>query len=202
MLISISLLGQAVARLPDGRLNANHPLFPVILRVTEFQANNVDPVTDVSRKEILPYDTVQYFDQLIDHDDPSKGTFKVRYLTTWEYYNPGGPIILIMPCEVNGDGTSPFHPISVNIKDSRRVRTFLGFWGHLANQTIKGQIAKQEGGATIVVEHRFNGLSNPYSDLSVKSFEVHTLDQAIEYFLLLHNKRETPFPRRRPGWAR
>lgn len=31
----------------------------------------------------------------------------------------------------------------------------------------------------MVLEHRFFGLSNPYPDLSEKSFKYHTLDQAV-----------------------
>jgi len=55
-----------------------------------------------------------------------------------------------------------------------------GYWPYLTNKTLPGMIAQQEGGATIVYEHRFYGLSNPYPDLSVQSFSVHTLEQAIE----------------------
>lgn len=36
-----------------------------------------------------PLDTTYYFDQLIDHDDPSLGTFQQRYWHTWEFYEPG-----------------------------------------------------------------------------------------------------------------
>ena len=46
-------------------------------------------------------------------------------------------------------------------------------------------IAQQQNGTTIVLEHRFYGLSNPLPDLSVKSFRLHTIQQAIddlEYF--------------------
>lgn len=46
--------------------------------------------------------------------------------------------------------------------------------------TIDGQIAQQQNGATIVMEHRFYGESNPYNDLSVASLKVHTIQQAIE----------------------
>lgn len=71
---------------------------------------------------------------------------------------------------------------------------FLGYWGYLTNRTIGGLIAQQEGGATIVIEHRFYGLSNPYPDLSVKSFEVHTVDQAIEDFDYFAKNVKLPFP--------
>ena len=30
-----------------------------------------------------------------------------------------------------------------------------------------------------MIEHRFYGLSNPYANLSVESFEYHTIEQAI-----------------------
>jgi len=60
----------------------------------------------------------------------------------------GGPIILLTP-ESNADG----------------------FEGYLTDKTNNGQIAQQQKGATIVLEHRFYGQSNPckcitYSKLS------------------------------------
>lgn len=63
--------------------------------------------------------------------------------------------------------------------------TFPGHTVFLTNQTLSGAIAQQQNGAAIVLEHRFFGLSNPYPDLSVTSFRVHTIQQAIddlEYF--------------------
>lgn len=62
---------------------------------------------------------------------------------------------------------------------------FLDYTGYLTNLTINGLIAQQEKGATIVLEHRYYGLSNPYPDLSVESLQYHTIQQAIddlEYF--------------------
>lgn len=61
----------------------------------------------------------------------------------------------------------------------------IGYYGYLTNATINGQIAQQQNAATIVVEHRFYGYSNPYNNLSVESLQVHTIQQAIddlEYF--------------------
>lgn len=43
---------------------------------------------------------------------------------------------------------------------------------HEANQ--ERTIAQQEGGATVIDEHRFCGLRNLYSGLSVQNFSVHT----------------------------
>jgi pimeloyl-ACP methyl ester carboxylesterase len=60
-----------------------------------------------------------------------------------------------------------------------------GYQGYLTNGTINGQIAQQEKGATIVFEHRFFGLSNPYNNLTVQSLQLLTLDQStadVAYF--------------------
>ena len=60
-----------------------------------------------------------------------------------------------------------------------------GYSGYLNNHTLNGLVADQQNGATVVLEHRFYGLSNPFPDLSSQSFRVHTIQQAIddlEYF--------------------
>lgn len=54
------------------------------------------------------------------------------------------------------------------------------YTGYLTNATINGQIAQAQSGATIVLEHRFYGLSNPYPNLDVSSLQYHTIPQAIE----------------------
>lgn len=105
-----------------------------------------------------PYNTTYYFDQLIDHNDSSKGTFQQRYWHTAEYYQEGGPIIFMNAGEVNA---APYY-------------------GYVTNSTINGVIAQKYGGAAIVLEHRFFGLSNPYPNLDVSSFQYHTIAQAIE----------------------
>ncbi|KAH8094922.1 peptidase S28 [Cristinia sonorae] len=119
--------------------------------------------TDVNGQALPPLDTVYTFNQLVDHTNTRSGTFKQRYWHTWEYYKPGGPIIIFMPGESNADG----------------------YYSFLTNQMIPGMIAQQEHGATIVLEHRFFGLSNPKPDLTVASLKLHTIQQAIddlEYF--------------------
>ncbi|KAI0771704.1 peptidase S28 [Trametes elegans] len=55
----------------------------------------------------------------------------------------------------------------------------------LEDDTNTGVMAEKFSGAAIVLEHRFFGESNPYPDLSVASYSVHTVQQAIddlEYF--------------------
>ncbi|KAH6914760.1 serine carboxypeptidase S28-domain-containing protein [Coprinopsis sp. MPI-PUGE-AT-0042] len=121
------------------------------------------PVVGQGGTLLPPYNTVYQFDQLKDHTKPSKGTFKQRFWFTPEFYQRGGPIVLYMPGEMNA----------------------AGYTGYLTNITFPGVLAQQQKGATIVLEHRFYGESNPYPDLSVKSLQVHTIQQAIddlEYF--------------------
>jgi hypothetical protein len=47
------------------------------------------PLADVNGTQLPPLTTVYLFDQLIDHADPSKGTFQQRYWFDWEFYKPG-----------------------------------------------------------------------------------------------------------------
>ncbi|KAK0220796.1 serine carboxypeptidase S28-domain-containing protein [Armillaria nabsnona] len=109
-------------------------------------------------RALPPYNTTYYFDQLIDHNDPSKGTFQQRYWHTAEHYQEGGPIIFMNAGEVNA---APYY-------------------GYVTNSTINGVIAQKYSGAAIVLEHRFFGESNPYPNLNVTSFQYHTIAQAIE----------------------
>ncbi|KAG5639714.1 hypothetical protein H0H81_005897 [Sphagnurus paluster] len=158
----LALLSQlAIAILPDGRPHANVMRPPGIPFVKVVAPDA--PVVSRNGTELPPYSTTYFFDQLIDHNNPSLGTFKQRFWHTWEYYEPGGPIILSTPGEGNADG----------------------YYTYLTNRTINGQIAQQQNGSTIVLEHRFYGFSNPRPDLSVESLKLHTLQQAIddlEYF--------------------
>ncbi|KAI6044409.1 serine carboxypeptidase S28-domain-containing protein [Pisolithus marmoratus] len=100
------------------------------------------------------------------------GTFEQRYWMDWEYYKPGGPVILMTPGEVNAQN----------------------YTGHLTNDTINGLIAQQQNGATIVIEHRFFGLSNPYPDLSSQSLAVLTIQQAIDDLVYFAQQANLPMP--------
>ena len=57
--------------------------------------------------------------------------------------------------------------------------------GYLTNATINGLLAQREHGATIVLEHRYFGQSQPKDDLSDANLQFLTIQQAIddlEYF--------------------
>lgn len=157
---ALACIGAVQAVLPDGRLHANvfpKPALPIVNLAKQ------GPVTSRNGTELPPYNTWYYFNQLIDHTNPSLGTFVQRYYFTYEKYEPGGPIILMTPGEANAER----------------------YYTYLTNSTINGLIAQQQNAATVVLEHRFYGLSNPYPDLSAKSLRVHTIQQAIddlEYF--------------------
>lgn len=80
------------------------------------------PAHLAARDTTPPLNTTYYFDQLIDHNDTSKGTFQQRYQMTWEWYEAGmlrygclyyefllivwegGPIVLFTPGEAAIDG--------------------------------------------------------------------------------------------------
>ena len=56
----------------------------------KISAPDSTPTSNLAGNDPLPpYNTWYYFDQLIDHNDPSAGTFVQRYYHTWEYYQPG-----------------------------------------------------------------------------------------------------------------
>jgi len=153
----------------NGKLTANVGIRPGVPKVASAVGS---PVTSRNGTALPPYDTIYYFNQLIDHNNPDLGTFSQRYWFTYEFYEAGGPIILFTPGEVNADG----------------------YDGYLTNGTMNGMIAEQESGATIVLEHRFFGLSNPYNNLSVESLQLHTIQQAIDDLVYFANTVDLPMP--------
>ncbi|KIY62976.1 peptidase S28 [Cylindrobasidium torrendii FP15055 ss-10] len=141
------LLGAAAIRLPG------IPLVEVEITSTAYSDDESEGVVKAP-----PYNTTYYFDQLIDHNDPSRGTFQQRFWHSAEYYEPGGPIILMNAGEVNG----------------------AAYYGYVTNSTINGVLAQKYHGAAIVLEHRFFGLSNPIANLNTESLELLTVNQTIE----------------------
>lgn len=148
----------ANASLRDGRPHANMMPPPSIPSVPPTTGA---PVITKRGNLIPPYNTIYYFDQLIDHKKPALGTFKQRYYHTWEFYEPGGPIILSTPGET---------PITYGS----------GYSQYLTNKTLHGAMAQSTNGSVILLEHRFFGLSNPRPDLSSESLKLLTIEQSIE----------------------
>lgn len=77
------------ARTADGRLHANVPPRPSVPKVGAPTVEEAGPVTSRNGTILPPYNTTYYFDQLIDHNNPSKGTFKQRFWHTYEWYERG-----------------------------------------------------------------------------------------------------------------
>lgn len=100
------------------------------------------------------------FDQLIDHSNKSLGTFKQRYWYGTEHWKgPGSPIYLISPGEQSGDGFN---------------RTWL------TSQRLSGLMAKETGGAIVILEHRYWGESSPYTNLTEENLKYLTLENALK----------------------
>lgn len=113
------------------------------------------------------------FDQLLDHSNPSLGTFKQRFWYGTEYWKgPGSPIYLVNPGEQAADG--------FNVT-------------YTSQQRLTGRFAKETGGAVVVVEHRYWGQSSPFANLTVKNLQYHTLKNAIHDMTYFANNWIAPF---------
>jgi hypothetical protein len=77
-LLSISFVDAAI---PNAMLRGR----PVIPQISVPEHLLTSPNGTV----LPPLTTVYYFDQLIDHNDSSLGTFQQRYWMNWEFYTDG-----------------------------------------------------------------------------------------------------------------
>ena len=101
--IAALLASPTLARFRDGRAHANIPPLPAPPIVQVPSAS----VTSRNGTELPPLNTTYFFDQLIDHDNPSLGTFKQRFWFSAEFYEPGGAIVLMTPGEANAERMYP-----------------------------------------------------------------------------------------------
>ncbi|KAG2132870.1 serine carboxypeptidase S28-domain-containing protein [Suillus bovinus] len=163
-LASLLLAGPASAAIPNVILRgmSSLPKLPVPDRI----------ITSPNGTVLPPITTVYYFNQLIDHKNPRLGTFQQRYWMNWEFYRPGGPIILMTPGEGAADDATVF----------------------ITNHSINGLIAQQQNGTAILIEHRFFGYSNPYDNLTSQSLAVLTIQQAIDDLEYFANTADLPMP--------
>jgi hypothetical protein len=145
-------------------------MFPRLSAVEplEFTADEVVQIASAS----FPLTGNGTFETFIDHDNPKLGKFPLRYwynATTWK--GPGSPIVLMTPGEIAADN----------------------YGGYLTDRSMTGVYARELGGAVVMVEHRYYGDSTPYTRLSTKALQFHTLDQAVADFALLARKLALPF---------
>jgi hypothetical protein len=80
-LTSLLLVGVARAAIPNAILRGM-PSLPKLPVPEHF-------ITSPNGTALPNITTIYYFDQLIDHNNPSLGTFQQRYWMNWEFYEPG-----------------------------------------------------------------------------------------------------------------
>lgn len=113
------------------------------------------------------------FNQLIDHSNPSLGTFKQRYWYGTKYWNgPGSPIILVSMAEQDASGSN---------------QTYLGL------SSMPGVMAQAVGGAVIILEYRYFGASSPFDQLTVENLQYLTLDNLAKDQTYFANNFDPPF---------
>ncbi|KAJ5732680.1 Peptidase S28 [Penicillium malachiteum] len=114
------------------------------------------PATGSSTKDTIQEST---FEQLLDHSNPSLGTFSQRYWYNSEWWaGEGSPVVLFTPGEVAADE----------------------YTGYLDNDTITGLYAQEIQGAVIVLEHRYWGESSPYDVLTTENLQYLTLENSVK----------------------
>jgi hypothetical protein len=112
------------------------------------------------------------FKQLIDHSDPSLGTFdQFYYYDTTNWKGPGSPVILFTPGEVNATR----------------------YYSYLTPNRTTGVLAQEIGAAVIVLEHRYWGTSTPFTDLKTENMKYLTLENAIKDMTYFANHADLPF---------
>lgn len=115
------------------------------------------------------------FEQLIDHNDPSLGTFSQFYFYDTTYWKgPGSPVILFTPGEVNATR----------------------YYSYLTTNRTTGLLAERIGAATIVLEHRYWGVSSPFDDLTTENLQYLTLENALKDMTYFANHVKLPFAKR------
>ncbi|PMD59013.1 uncharacterized protein K444DRAFT_531836 [Hyaloscypha bicolor E] len=113
-----------------------------------------------------------FFTQLLDHDNPNKGTFKQKYWYNFQYWKgPGSPVVLFTP------GESAAGP----------------YGAYLTNVTLTGLLGQELNGAVVMVEHRYWGESSPYADLTAETLQLLNLHQAIHDFVYFAKTVDLPF---------
>lgn len=112
------------------------------------------------------------FQQLLDHNDPSLGTFNMSFRWNSEFWTgPGAPVVFHTPGE---------YPASE-------------FGDYVNNQSLMGMIGQEIGGALVLMEHRYWGDSSPFSVLTTENLTYLTIENAIKDTTYFARNVELPF---------
>ncbi|KAJ4010984.1 hypothetical protein NW752_007477 [Fusarium irregulare] len=116
------------------------------------------------------------FHQLIDHDNPSLGTFEQRYWYSLNYANGSSPpVVLIAPLDA----------------EAEQVK----FWLH-DDYVIGGMIAKRIGAVMLMLENRYFGKSSPFQNLTTENMKFYTEDQIIRDKIHFAKTADLPFAKK------
>lgn len=176
MLSSLSVIGAAVlafqAQITDASLIGKQKLqIPPALAFGETAQGLLTARSLGLESRAVPANE-STFEQLIDHDNPSLGTFSQRFWWSEQFWaGPGSPVVLFTPGEVAADG----------------------YTGYLTNETIVGLFGEAISGATIVLEHRYWGESSPFSNLTTENLQYLTLKNSIADLVNFAKTVELPF---------
>lgn len=141
---------------------------PLDIADTEFAAKMVQK-RDTNSSATMGNGT---FQQLLDHSDPSKGTFSQAYWWSTEYWQgPGSPIVFFTPGEIAA----------------------AGYTGYLTNRTLTGTLAQEIGAAAVIMEHRYWGQSSPFDELTTENMQYLTLENSIYDTTYFANNIKFPF---------
>lgn len=105
---------------------------------------------------------IDFFPTEPRYEPHENGTFDLRYWFDATYYQPGGPVFVLLGGETNGEGRLPF-----------------------LQKGIVHQVIKATGGLGVILEHRYYGQSFPVPDLTTKNMRFLSTEQSlaeIDYF--------------------
>ncbi|KAF1930609.1 peptidase S28 [Didymella exigua CBS 183.55] len=105
---------------------------------------------------------IDFFHNDTRYEPHSNDTFNLRYWFDDTYYEPGGPVFVLLGGETDGAGRLPF-----------------------LQKGIVHQVIKATKGLGVILEHRYYGTSFPVDDLTTENLRFLSTEQAlaeIDYF--------------------
>jgi len=149
------------------------PAWAAMHRNFGMEVGPIDPETEHLSKRAESFTGYGTFDQLIDHANPSLGTFKQRYWYGTEFWKgPGSPIFVVNPGE---QSASNFNKT------------------YFTSARLTGRMASEMGGAVVIMEHRYWGESSPYQSLTVENLQHLTLDNSLKDITYFAKNIKLPF---------